>query len=191
MRGVTPHVIVEADNWDRLAALSTIVAFLGIFVALYYSWKTLRQERQTATASARRAEAATRVSEGYTERIVEALESIARAGLINAESPRAGNWADVAAAIARPPKVSWRLQRAGGDSYQLTNVGDRRAYQVEITSDPTLELVNVPAPRDVGEGEALVFLAAPDFGTNDMTVTVTWTDETGDKPLQWRYPLPA
>jgi hypothetical protein len=79
-----------------------------------------------------------------------------------------------------------------GDTYRLTNTGDAKAWNVTLTSDETLELLNVEGGPDLGEREALTFMAFVHWGTRDSTITVTWnSDGQGTPGGTWRYPLPA
>lgn len=47
-----------------------------------------------------------------------------------------------------------------GDTYRLTKTGDAKAWNVTLGSDETLHLLNVTGGPDVGEGEALTFMAS-------------------------------
>ena len=79
-----------------------------------------------------------------------------------------------------------------GHIYRLTNTGDAKAWNVTLSSDETLVLLNVTGGPDLDEGEAITFGAAVHWGTRDRTITVTWTsDGAGTAGGTWRYPLPA
>jgi hypothetical protein len=75
--------------------------------------------------------------------------------------------------------------------YRLTNEGQLPAEDVTVTSHPTLWIDQAGTAGDLRPGEALAFMAAPDLGTQDMTITVTWQDATADARQTWRYPLPG
>lgn len=136
----------------------------------------LEQDRALNEANAERAEAAARLTEDYTRRVVDALESMAANGMGGGAAPA--------------PKVAWAMWHESGDTYRLTNVGDAQARDVQVTSDPSLELLAFSGGPDLGSGEAMTFMAAPDLGTRDMTVQVQWTDDFSGEPQTWRYPLP-
>lgn len=88
------------------------------------------------------------------------------------------------------PSVRWSLEHTTNDGFRLTNDGNTRAAGVNLTTHESLRpLTDIQGGPDLSPGEALTFVAAPDMGTTDMTITVTWTDEAG-QPGRWRYPLP-
>jgi hypothetical protein len=178
-------------RWDW-QAIGTIVAIAAVAVTLIFNLVSLRltragqrlieqgqqQDREMAEATAQRSEAAARLTEGYTQRVVDALEAIARSG--------------VGGGPARLPKVAWSMEHHVGDTYRLTNIGDAKAWNVILTSHKTLRLLNVTGGPDLGEGEALTFMASVHMGTRDRTISVTWnSDGQGTSGGTWRYPLPA
>ena len=178
-------------RWDW-QAIGTIVATTAVAVTLIFNLISLRltragqrliqqgqqQDREMAEATAQRSEAAARLTEGYTQRVVEALEAIARSG--------------IGGGPARQPKVAWSMEHHVGDTYRLTNTGDAKAWSVTLTSDETLSLMDVEGGPDLDEGEALTFMAFVHGGTRDRTITVTWnSDPQGTLGGTWRYPLPA
>ena len=178
-------------RWDW-QAIGTIVAIAAVAVTLIFNLLSQRQtragqrlieqgqqqDREMAEATAQRSEAAARLTEGYTQRVVDALEAIARSG--------------IGGGPARLPKVAWSMDHHVGDTYRLTNTGDAEAWNVTLSSDETLELLNVEGGPDLGEGEALTFMASVHWGTRDSTISVTWnSDGQGTPGGTWRYPLPA
>ena len=178
-------------RWDW-QAVGTIVAIAAVAVTLYFNLLSQRQTRagqklieqgqqqdlEVAEATAQRSEAAARLTEGYTQRVVDALEAIARSG--------------IGGGPARLPKVAWSMDHETGNYYRLTNTGDAKAWNVTLTSDETLRLLNVTGGPDLGEGEALTFMASVHMGTRDRTISVTWnSDGQGTPGGTWRYPLPA
>jgi hypothetical protein len=184
------QVIVEPGFWDKLAAIGTAVAFVAVAITLVFSVLGQRatragqklieagqkQEREIAENTAARSEAAARLSSEYSERIVAALEAIARSGIGTATGPA---------------RVRWQLLHESGATYRVTNIGDLPAYGVTISSDPSLPLINVPQGNNIGPDEAVIFLASPDLNTRDMTVTAAWNDADGAPADIWRYPLPT
>jgi hypothetical protein len=180
-----------AMRWDW-QAIGTIVAIAAVAVTLIFNLVSLRwtrtgqrlieqgqqQDLAVAEATAQRSEAAARLTEGYTQRVVDALEAIARSG--------------IGGGPARLSKVSWSMEHHAGDTYRLTNTGDAKAWNVKLTSDRTLHLLNVTGGPDLDEGEALTFIASAHMGTRDRTITVTWnSDAQGTSGGTWRYPLPG
>jgi hypothetical protein len=178
-------------QWDW-QAIGTIVAIAAVAVTLYFNLLSQRQTRagqklieqgqqqdlEVAEATAQRSEAAAQLTEGYTQRVVDALEAIARSG--------------IGGGPARLPKVAWSMEHHAGDTYRLTNIGDAKAWNVTLNSDETLILIDVPDRPDLAEGEAFTFMAAVHMGTRDRTITVTWdSDAQGTSGGTWRYPLPA
>lgn len=164
-------------QWDWLA-IGTIVAIAAVAVTMIFNILLLRQDRQIAEATAQRSEAAARLTEGYTQRVVDALETISRSGIGGGPS--------------RPPRVTWSMVYDNGDTYRLTNTGDAKAWNVTLTSDETLMLLDVPDGPALDESEALTFMAAVHMGTKDRTITVTWDgDAQGAAGGTWRYPLPT
>lgn len=174
------HVVVETTAWDRLAAFGTIAAAVAVLVTLLLGLVGFRRDNRNARNTAERAEAAARLSVDNSDKLVQALGEIAR-------SFAAGGGGAIAIA---EPKVTWLMTHDRGDTYRLTNTGTATAHDVSVTSDPTLGLVNAPTGVEIGPQEAATFLAAVTFGTTDLTITVTWTDDDGTE-RQWRYPLPA
>lgn len=181
-------------DWE---ALATIVALVGVVVTFMLNMRSNRltregleqdrvlarqrmeQDQAVAEAMAARSEAAAEVAEEHSSRIVDALETIAAAGMSGG-------------LVAPPARVKWSLRHEQGDRYRLANKGDLAAYRVEVETDETLPLIAFEGDTDeVGSGEALSFMAAPSMATRDRTVTVTWSDEHGGHRQRWRNPLPA
>lgn len=194
----TPSISPTAVDWGTSADIATTVgAAVAILAVLVTLIMTLRSERLTREgqqlqrrefeATARRTEAAAALTEEYTRRVVDALETIARHGppTVNVGASEA----------SRPSVVRWSLTHLSGSRYVLENVGDKRAYGVELSTHPTLEILDEPEAQDMEPGEAISFLAAPSMGTEDLTVTVRWreaNDLTSDgEQRSWRYPLPV
>jgi len=178
-------------QWDW-QAIGTIVAIAAVAVTLVFNLLSQRltragqrlieqgqqQDREIAEVTAQRSESAARLTESYTQRVVDALEAIARSG--------------IGGGSARIPKVAWSMDHHVGDTYRLTNTGDAKAWNVTLASDETLHLLKVPIAPDLDEGEALTFMAAASMRTRDRTITVAWDiDGHGTAGGTWRYPLPA
>jgi hypothetical protein len=166
------HWPPTADEWQTIANAATsfgVIASLGLGI-----WALLREGKH-GKATAERAEAAARLTEDYTRRVVDALERMAEAGQ----------------GAARPRGVLWTLEASTGSGYMLKNEGDTDAENVTIKHDPTLRLMDQPPGGvRVGAREAITFLAAITFGTKDTTVTVQWNEPGSDETKEWRYPLP-
>jgi hypothetical protein len=175
-------------DWEAAAAIGVLVGALvtgfGVIVTSILNIKSnrltrqgLEQEQAIAENSAARSEAAARLTEEYTRRIVDALEKIA------AEGPGGR-------AFQLPTRVSWELVHHGGDRYRLTNTGEREALDVKIETHETLGVSSVEGSTNLGPGEALTFMAAPTMATKDSTVTIRWRQPDEDSDFSWRYPLP-
>jgi hypothetical protein len=178
----SPHV----DHWQTYSEIATVVGvgaavLLGVVTAvitisqLKMTRDGIRLEQQQAEATAARTEAAAALTEGYTRRVVEALESIAAAG------------GPLTAKVAR---VQWSLANHDRMRYVLTNIGESVARGVQVSSDPTLALRDLPVDEDVRPGEAISFMAIPSLGTRDRTITVTWSSDGDSARDSWKYPLP-
>ena len=89
------------------------------------------------------------------------LEAIARSG--------------IGVGPARVPKVAWSMDHHQGDTFRLTNTGDAKAWNVTVSSDETLHSLNVTRGPDLGEGEALTFMAAAHWGTRDRTASACYS----------------
>jgi hypothetical protein len=177
-------------NWSTAAdvatTLGTLVALTGVLVT---SIIAIRSERLTrrgqqielehAEATASRAEKAAALTEEYTRRLVDAVETMAHRPTIGGGG------------VAPTPRVRWSLVHHAEDTYRLENEGDLSAEDVEISSDRSLPLIDVPESPTIGPGEAVTFLAAPSLGTKDRTITVTWIDQSESQRRTWRYPLPG
>jgi hypothetical protein len=174
-------------HWDW-TAIGTISALAGVGVTLFFNTMSQRQtregqrltqqgqkqDRELAEAGAKRSEAAARLTEEYTRRVVDALELIAESGFGSSK-----------------PKVEWSLRRDAGDRFRLENVGDALARDVTLTAHESLGgLIDMHGGPDLAPREAMTFIAAPSFETSDMTITVTWDDESGAPAGSWKYPLP-
>jgi hypothetical protein len=139
-----------------------------------------KQERELAQHSAERAEEAARLTEGYTTRVVEALETIAASG-------------GVGQLEAKPSRVKWNLRHFSGDKYVLTNEGDATAYGVTLSGHESLVgPMNVEGGPDLRQDEALTFIAARSMATSNTTITVEWSPSPADLATRdrWQYPLP-
>lgn len=147
---------------------------VGVIGSLYLTRRGQKQDAEIAGAAASRTEAAARLTEEYTRRIVDALELLA------------SGTAQVSA-----PAVRWSLDHHSGSTYFLTNTGTTTALEVKVEADETLPLrLEFDDAATVRPGEALAFMAVASLATRDRTVTVTWTEEPGGDLQTWRYPLP-
>ncbi|WP_204038222.1 hypothetical protein [Micromonospora qiuiae] len=178
-----------AMDWQEFADQATV---LGVVVALAVGIATtivmIRQEkvtrdgqrlqREQAEATAARTEAAAALTEEYTRRVVEALETMAA----NSTKP----------AITSEAKAArWTLVHQHRSRYLLTNVGNADAKNVRVSAHESLPLLGLDeAPEEVRPHEAVSFLAVRAFGTRDSTITVTWTDSETGEDRTWKYPLP-
>lgn len=161
-------------NWGLAADVATtigvFVALAGVMVSVVFG---IRAER----AAASRSEAAARLSDDNSRRAVAALEDIAARGP-SQPSPV-------------PQRVTWQMTHQSGDTYLLQNVGDKDARGVEVAAAPDSNMIfREPDVVDLGQGEALTFVAAQSLATSDSTMTVTWNEDGDDERHQWRYPLP-
>ncbi len=165
-------------TWQAIGVMIAMLGVIATFVLNLRSQKLTRegqrQDRELAGNAASRSEAAARLTEEYTRRVVDALEAIAiGTGSVPAAS------------------VAWELVQASKDGYRLTNVGQATAHRVLVAGHESLGgLINLPEePADLQPGEALAFYAGVTFGTTDLTITVAWLDDDGIEHT-WRYPLP-
>ncbi|MEV4493166.1 hypothetical protein AB0K04_23990 [Micromonospora coxensis] len=177
-----------AIDWQEVSDQATV---LGVFVALIVGLATtvvmIRQEKVTrrgqqlqseySTAAAERAESAARLTEEYTRRVVEALETMA--------ARPAG-----AEVVIAAPRVRWSLEHHDGDKYLLKNIGEAAAYSVRISADESLHLMKPSDGLNVDAGDALGFIAVPSMATRDLTITVEWFDLSSGQKRTWMYPLP-
>jgi hypothetical protein len=164
---------MHSADWQ---VIGTIVAAVGVAGSFWLTWRGQREEARRAHNSAERSENAARLTEDYTSRVVTALELLATNTAIGGAPPA--------------PAVRWSMVHTTNHQYRLTNEGNAKATSVKLDAHESLGgLIDIQGGPDLGPGEALTFLAAPDYDTTDMTITVTWTDEAG-QPGQWRYPLP-
>ncbi|MGR6322010.1 hypothetical protein Q2K19_15615 [Micromonospora soli] len=179
-----------ALDWQEASDQATVI---GVLVALAVGIATtvvmIRQEKVTrdgqrlqateARAAAERSESAARLTEEYTRRVVEALETMAANSTGNAE----------AGPIA--PRVQWSLEHHQNDAYRLTNVGDEVAENVRITAHESMFL-KAPEHAMVAPDEAIIFIAARSMATSDSTITIRWFGgDSGREEQTWKYPLPA
>lgn len=171
---------LSLEQWTAIGVIATglgvIVTAIGVMHSGRQTRKGLAQEERLAENAAKRSEAAARLTEDYTRRVVDALEKIASQGFVS---------------VASPARVRWELVHHGGDRYRLTNVGDLPALSVEVETHETLPLHNVQGGPDLGPREAITFMALTTMGTADSTVTVRWHEDEKDEGQVWRYPLPA
>lgn len=175
-------------DWEIAAAVGVLsgafITALGVIVTSVLNINSnrltregLEQEQRIANNAADRSEAAARLTEEYTRRIVDALETMAVEG--------------IGGGASRLLKVRWELVHDTRDRYRLTNVGDLDALEVKLATHVTLRMLNVEGGPNLGPGEALTFMAARHMGTSDSTVTVTWQQENDEDEFAWRYPLPG
>ncbi|GAA2510008.1 hypothetical protein GCM10010201_00760 [Pilimelia columellifera subsp. columellifera] len=185
---------LKSWDWETIGDQATSI---GVLVALLVGITTnvimARQEKVTrqglllqqrlgeeaanrADAAALRTEAAARLTEEYTRRVVVALETLAASNLQGSPAPTRG--------------VQWNLVNDRKSRYRLSNVGDKTARDVVVTAHETLILRDVPEHAVVQPTEAVTFLALQTFGTKDSTITVSWLDDKNSERQIWRYPLP-
>ena len=177
-----------ATTADVATTFGTVIALLGVIVTFVF---TLRSERWTrrgqeleriqTQAAAERSEAAAALTEEYTRRVVEALETMASNG--------PGSVVLEGSAGGRLPGVRWTLEHHDGYVYLLTNVGGQGAEEVTVAGHESLVL-RAPDPQDVAPGEAITFFAMRTLATSDSTITVAWREPSNGERRQWRYPLP-
>ncbi len=178
---LTPLAASWEDRADQATVLGVAIA-LGVGIAttivMIRQEKTTRKgqqaQQQQSEAAATRAEMAARLTEIYTQRVVDALETIASQGIVGRP--------------AKPLGVRWSLKHFDGDRYVLTNEGDEIARNVVVTSHKSL-LFEPPEPVDLDPGGSTSFIALIMLVTSDTTITVSWDDESGT-PGRWQYPLP-
>lgn len=157
-------------------AVGTFVALIGVIGSLYLTRRGHKQDRTIAESTAARSEAAARLTEDYTRRVVDALEAMAtRAAFGGTAEPS--------------PRVEWRLEHYQGDRYQLSNTGMIKAIDVDVSVHQSMIFRRGDWGPDVEAGEAVTFIAAAVLATSDRTVTVDWTQPDGTGGV-WRYPLP-
>lgn len=165
---------------DIATTLGTFVALVAVVVTSRLTVRGQSLERQQAEATASRTEQAAALTEEYTQRVVDALETMATTPMVSA-----GTTPVIA------PRVRWSLVHHAGDTYRLENEGDLTADEVQIETDPTLRIHVPPETPTIGPGEAVTFMASVHMGTKDRTVTVTWVDGGSSERKTWRYPLPS
>jgi len=167
-------------DWQTIANVSTAVGVVGAIAFGIRSDSLTRKgqknEQTQAVNSAERSESAARLTEEYTRRVVDALETMAT-NTRNAGTSHAA------------PRVRWALANQAGSRYVLTNTGDATAHAVEVEAHESLRLIDLPLAQDLGPSEALEFVAARSLATSDSTITVKWIDNEGQQQV-WRYPLP-
>lgn len=177
-----------AIDWQEVSDQATVI---GVGVALLVGIATtvvmIRQEKVTrdgqqlqleqARAAAERSESAARLTEEYTRRVVEALETMAR---------QTGGETGTQPVV---PRVRWSLEYHQGDAYRLTNIGDAVAENVRVTAHKSL-ILRTPQPETLGPDEAMTFIAARSMATSDSTITVRWSGGDSGEEQSWRYPLP-
>ncbi|GAA4283269.1 hypothetical protein GCM10022261_08000 [Brevibacterium daeguense] len=163
-------------DWQAIAA---IITGLGVIASFITTWWALRHDRMIAESQAERAEAAARLNEKYTQRIVDALEAIA-------QTPKPMG------ALGGGGRVRWSLDGESGDAFRLANTGTTTAFDVSVAGHESLigpdDIRGGPHLRP---GDALTFSAARTPTTADSTITVSWADFAGapDRSM-WQYPLP-
>jgi hypothetical protein len=175
-------------DWQAIGNISTaagvVIALAGVTLTFVFTLRSQRLtregqalEREQAETAAARSEAAAGLTEEYTRRVVEALETMARR-----EGP-AGDWP--------PPRrgARWSLTHHGGSTYLLSNDGDTAAQDVHVMAHETLTFVP-PDPQAIEPGEAVTFMASQNLGTRDSTIRVRWTEEGAEDVKEWKYPLP-
>jgi hypothetical protein len=163
-------------DWQAIAA---IITGLGVIASFITTWWALRHDRMIAESQAERAEAAARLNEKYTQRIVDALETIA-------QTPKPMG------ILGGGGRVRWSLDAESGDTFRLTNTGTTTAFDVSVDGHESLL-----GPDDtrggphLRPGDALTFTAARTPTTSDSTITVSWGDsDSASERSMWQYPLP-
>jgi hypothetical protein len=86
-------------------------------------------------------------------------------------------------------QVRWEIQPSRGRLFELRNIGDASAHEVEVSA---LHAVR-SKPPDLASawtaGSGHEFFAAGSHQTGRPTITVTWRDDDGVR-LSWTRPLP-
>ena len=165
-------------------SVANLITALGVMASIIIGSLNMRSQQKLAQAAADRAEAAGRVSAENTEKVISALEKMAETAEILAEDPHRG---------MLPPepvkRARWRLDHYRGDTYQLTNIGNVDAHNVEISAHESLIFRGPEPPIVLRPDEGVTFLAAATMATHDKTITVRWLSEDGTT-ADWKYPLP-
>lgn len=165
-------------------SIANLITALGVVASIVLGALNMRSQQKLAQAAADRAEAAGRVSADNTEKVISALEKMADTAEILAEQPRRGILPPEAAKRAR-----WRLDHYKGDTYQLTNIGNATATNVDVSAHESLIFQGPESPIVLRPDEGVTFLAAASLATHDKTITVRWDAEDGTS-ADWKYPLP-
>ncbi len=174
--------------WQTVADISTtfgvLIALAGVILTFVFTLRSQRLtregqelEREQAESAAARSEAAAGLTEEYTRRVVEALETMARR-----EGPADGGPLQQGA--------RWSLTHHGGSTYLLRNDGGATARDVHVTAHETLTFIP-PDPQTIEPGEAVTFMASQNLGTRDSTIRVRWIEDGAADAKEWKYPLPA
>ncbi|WP_338752145.1 hypothetical protein [Janibacter alittae] len=117
---------------DIGTTVGTVVALLGVLWTVGHSLRSERLtragqelERDQAEATAMRSEAAARLTEEYTRRVVEALETMASQGP-----------AGIATEGVR--RLTWSLTNQSGDTYLLSNTSGLAAEEVTVSAHESM-----------------------------------------------------
>lgn len=165
-------------------SVANLITALGVVASIVLGSLNMRSQQKLAQAAADRAEAAGRVSAENTEKVISALEKMAETAEILAEEPRRG------VLLPEPVKrARWRLEHYKGDTYQLTNIGNAAANNVDISAHQSLIFQGPESPIVLRPDEGVTFFAAATMATHDKTITVRWIAEDGTT-ADWKYPLP-
>jgi len=173
-------VNLEAVGDIDWPAVGTLIALAGVIVSFWLTRRGQNQEKALAENSAERAEAAARLTEDYTARVVIALERMAALS------------SSTSAMAAPTPRVRFSLSYDRGDTYLLENIGDAMAQGITLGGHETLIGPDrVSGGPNLGPGEALTFMAARSMATSDSTITVSYRESPNGEELRWSYPLPS
>ncbi|MDF2848998.1 MAG: hypothetical protein K0R97_2980 [Oerskovia sp.] len=125
-------------------------------------------------ATKRQADAA-EAQVGFMRRQIELMEASAAAGHPLESAP------DV------PP---WTLQYARGDTYTLTNGGNRTAFDVRIDVPQDIVTAGSYAWPKVDPRASVSFLLAFSMASRSRSVTVRWTNEPAGPEREWTTDIP-
>lgn len=150
---------MSATGWaDIIAGASVVIAL----ATLVWSRIDVRKAAQAAEAADRRAERATRAAEDASA----AQRAIAEA------MPKA--------------RVEWQVAHLSGSRYQVAQVGELDADDVQIECNDAVRFdVDSAVPSRMRKGDSFEFFAAGSFQTGSPRIELSWIDAAHERRQSW------
>lgn len=170
---------------EWVAVVISVVTAAGSATGFAVSRRDARQSRRAAAASDQVAQAAL----AETKRMAASQESVAAS--LSKLSTRTDNMESVFDQYFGKRSADWEILYRKGDAYDIQNIGEASAYEVEITCINEVVFQGPEITPEWKPGTAETIMAAGSLQTGTPRITIHWRSTPIDPKVQeWSRPIP-